>query len=230
LVCRETTIICFLHGYHYIATVFEVREDSIGLITARLHSPLVGLNINVIWLLFAPWKIGRRRRVFIKPPLLFIEGCHGLFCHEFSLDPPGTDFSIEWAYDMWKMRPRWTNLWSVDHVGRLTRKGGRLAQFLAWTLLGGPPCYVCGPWLVSRRFGSSCGLVDLRERTWFVEKVLLWSVECVSQLMKCVFSLNSHAYKYLPTFMEMVSNKPLLLGWCSHFIYLCRSWRPKFGT
>ena len=60
-----------------------------------------------------------------------------------------------------------------DHVGRLTRKGGRLAQFLAWTLLGGPPCYVCGPWLVLRRFGSSGGPVDPRERVWFVERVLL---------------------------------------------------------
>ena len=61
-------------------------------------------------------------------------------------------------------RSRGVNLWSADHVGRSTRKGGQTAQFLVWTLLGGPPCYVCGSWLVLRRFGSSGGPVDPRER------------------------------------------------------------------
>jgi len=39
-------------------------------------------------------------------------------------------------------RSRGIDLWSADHVGRSTRKGGQTAQFLVWTLLGGPPCYV----------------------------------------------------------------------------------------
>ena len=60
-------------------------------------------------------------------------------------------------------RSRGVNLWSADHVGRSTRKGVQTAQFLVWTLLGGPPYYVCGSWLVLRRFGSSGGPVDPRE-------------------------------------------------------------------
>ena len=68
-------------------------------------------------------------------------------------------------------RSRGAGLWSADHVGRSTRKGGQTAQFLVWTLLSWPPCYVCGSWLVLRRFGSSGGPVDPRERVWFVEKV-----------------------------------------------------------
>ena len=51
-----------------------------------------------------------------SPPLLFIEGCHGLFCHEFSPEPPGTDLGIEWGANMWKMGLRRTDLWSADHV------------------------------------------------------------------------------------------------------------------
>ena len=61
-------------------------------------------------------------------------------------------------------RSRGADLWSADHVGRSTRKGGQMAQFLVWTLLGGLPCYVCGSWLVLRRFGSSGGPEDPRER------------------------------------------------------------------
>ena len=61
-------------------------------------------------------------------------------------------------------KTRGADLWSADHVGRSTRKGGQMAQFLVWTLLGGPPCYVCESWLVLRRFGSSGGPVDPHER------------------------------------------------------------------
>ena len=42
-------------------------------------------------------------------------------------------------------------------------------------------------------------------------RLLPWIEECVSMLLKCVFTLISPAYKYLPTLMEMVSNQPLPL-------------------
>ena len=100
---------------------------------------------------------------FAPPPLLFIEGCHGFFCREFSPEPPGTDLGIEWGANMWKVGPRTTDLWSADHVGRPTSKGGRSAPNLTGTLLGGPPCHMCGAWLVLRWFGSSGGPVDPRE-------------------------------------------------------------------
>ena len=45
-----------------------------------------------------------------------------------------------------------------------TGKTGGLARFLVRTLLGGLPCHICGAWLVLRRFGSSGGPVDPRER------------------------------------------------------------------
>ena len=43
-------------------------------------------------------------------------------------------------------------------------------------------------------------------------RLLPWIEECVSMLLKCVFTLISPAYKYLPTLVEMVSNKPLPQG------------------
>ena len=51
---------------------------------------------------------------FWSPPLLFIEGCHGLFCHEFSLDPLGIAFAIEWRADKWKWSTKQTDLWLDD--------------------------------------------------------------------------------------------------------------------
>jgi hypothetical protein len=39
-----------------------------------------------------------------------------------------------------------------------------------------------------------------------------WIEEYVFMLLKCVFCLVTLAYKYLPTLIEMVSNKLLLLG------------------
>ena len=42
-------------------------------------------------------------------------------------------------------------------------------------------------------------------------RLLPWIEECVSMLLMCVFTLVSPAYKYLPTLVEMVSNKPLAL-------------------
>ena len=85
-------------------------------------------------------------------------------------------------------RSRGADIWSADHVGRSTRKGGQTAQFLVWTLLGGPPCYVWGSWLVLRRFGSSGGPVDPRERVWFIEKVLPW-IDDMSPCLWVVFLL-----------------------------------------
>ena len=65
---------------------------------------------------------------------------------------------------MWKVGPRTTDLWSADHVGRPTSKGGRSAPNLTGTLLGGPRFHICGAWLVLRQFGSSGGPVDPCER------------------------------------------------------------------
>ena len=65
---------------------------------------------------------------------------------------------------MWKMGPRGANLWSGDLIGWPTEKCGQTAPISSGRLLGGPPCYVCGSWLVLRRFSSSGGPVDPRER------------------------------------------------------------------
>ena len=58
--------------------------------------------------------------------------------------------------------------------------------------------------------------------------VLDWGL-CVLTLEVC-FSLITPAYKYLPTLLEIVSNKPLPLGWSSSFMHLCRIWWPKICT
>ena len=55
-------------------------------------------------------------------------------------------------------------VWPADLVGRPTMGWLRLPRSLVRRLLGGPSCYVCGPWLVLSRFGSSGGPVDPRER------------------------------------------------------------------
>ena len=65
---------------------------------------------------------------------------------------------------MWKMGPRGADLRSGDLIGRPTEKCGQTAPFSCGRLLAGPPCYVCGSWLVLRWFGSSGGPVDPRER------------------------------------------------------------------
>ena len=61
---------------------------------------------------------------------------------------------------MWKMGPRGTDLWSSDLIGRPTEKYGQTAPISSGKMIGGPPCYVCGSWLVLRWFGSSGGPVD----------------------------------------------------------------------
>ena len=50
---------------------------------------------------------------FAPLPLLFIEGCHGLFYREFSPEPPRTDLGIEWGANTWKMGPRRTDIRSA---------------------------------------------------------------------------------------------------------------------
>ena len=62
--------------------------------------------------------------------------------------------------------------WPADHHGQLAVGWARSAPFLVWRLLGESSCHVWGAWLVLRRFGCSGGLVDPRERVWFIEKVL----------------------------------------------------------
>ena len=68
--------------------------------------------------------------------------------------------------------------------------------------------------------------VMLNDAFWLVNTFLPW----IEGFLRCVFSLNWPSYKYLPTLMEMVSNKPLPLDWCLSFIYLCRTWWSKIGT
>ena len=61
---------------------------------------------------------------------------------------------------------------------------------------------------------SESGPFDPCEVEWRAligRRLLPWIEECDSMLLKCVFSLISLAYKYLPTLVEMVSNKPLPL-------------------
>jgi hypothetical protein len=59
---------------------------------------------------------------------------------------------------------RGTDLWSADLVGRPTGKPSHLARFFVRTLLGRPPCHICGQGPVLRQFGSSGGLVDPHDR------------------------------------------------------------------
>ena len=66
---------------------------------------------------------------------------------------------------------------------------------------------------------ESCSLIGLR--------LLPWIVECVSLPLRCVFYLISPAYKYLPTLMKMVSNRPIPLYWYLHFMCLYRNWWRK---
>ena len=62
---------------------------------------------------------------------------------------------------------------------------------------------------------SESGPFDQCEAEWHAligRHLLPWIEECVSLLLKCVFSFNPPAYKYSTTLVEMVSNKPLPLG------------------
>ena len=64
------------------------------------------------------------------------------------------------------------------------------------------------------RFLAACGPMNPCEAEWHAligGRHFPWIVECVSLLLKCVFCLISPAYKYLPTLMEVVGNKPLPL-------------------
>ena len=60
-----------------------------------------------------------------------------------------------------------------------------------------------------------CGLFDsceAEQRAVIGRRLLPWIEERVSLLMTCVFSHITPAYKYLPTRVEMVSNKPIPPG------------------
>jgi hypothetical protein len=70
-------------------------------------------------------------------------------------------------------------------------------------------------WLLSKSVVSENGPFDPCEVEWRAligRRLLPWIEECVSLLLKCVFCLISPAYIYLPTLVEIVSNKPLPLG------------------
>ena len=67
-------------------------------------------------------------------------------------------------------------------------------------------------WLLPKSVVSEIGPFDPCEAecpALIGRRLLPWIEECVSMLLKCVFTLISHAYKYLPTLVERVSNKPL---------------------
>ena len=69
-------------------------------------------------------------------------------------------------------------------------------------------------WLLSKSVVFESGPFDTCEaerRTLIGRRLLPWIEECVSMLLKCVFTLISPAYKYLPALVEIVSNKPLPL-------------------
>ena len=69
-------------------------------------------------------------------------------------------------------------------------------------------------WLLPKSVVSESGPFDPCEAEWHAligRRLLPWIEECVSMLLKCVFTLISPTYKYLPTLMEMVSNQPLPL-------------------
>ena len=95
-----------------------------------------------------------------------------------------------------------------------------VARFLGQLYM--PPC--C-PKSVACIFGPSnpCAC------SWLVDAICLGLRSVFLLLLSCVFYLISHKYKYLPTLVEMVNNKPLPLCWCLHFMQLCRNWQPKIS-
>ena len=104
---------------------------------------------------------------------------------------------------------------SADHAGRLTThwappppasSGG--SPRVPLSLLHVSKLWVC-------QFLAACGPMNPCEAEWcaLIGRCLLsWIEECVSFLLKCVFSFNPPAYKYSPTLVEIISNKPLPLG------------------
>ena len=104
---------------------------------------------------------------------------------------------------------------SGDHAGRPTAhrappppvsSGG--SPRVPLSLLHISKLWVC-------RFLAACGPMNPCEAEWRAligGRLFPWIEECVSLLLKCVFSFNPPAYKYSPTLVEIVSNKPLPLG------------------
>ena len=150
------------------------------------------------------------------PPLLFIRGSHGLARHGAAAIPLGTDIRSQWEAATSKGVSRCCSglvgrpAWSADSPSAPTAPNfGIWAVLVSLVLI---PWGVACPTLVC--FGlwacfdpiepESCSLIGLL--------LLPCIAECVFLLMKCVFTLISSAYKYLPTLVETVSNKPLPLG------------------
>ena len=103
---------------------------------------------------------------------------------------------------------------SADHAGRPTAHRAPPPPASS----GGSPrvplslLHVSKLWLC--RFLAACGPMNPCEAEWCAligQRLLPWIEECVSLLLKCVFSFNPPAYKYSPTLVEIVSNKPLPL-------------------
>ena len=150
---------------------------------------------------------------------IFIEGDQGCF-----------DRGLEWTH----LEPPF---WANERVPRRRLKVSRPTGFwprtgpvLAERLLGGPWGRLCMIPQCPRSVTCPGGPSNPCEHTWLVDANCLGSRSVFSLLLRCVFYLISPAYKYLPTLVEMVSNEPLPVGWCSHSMYLCRNLWPKFGV
>ena len=134
--------------------------------------------------------------------------------------PPGTAFGSHCHMAGWGS--------GAHGPGRTTRVVGRPAHGAncPQLRLSGCPglpcpnaCVMAYPKLNS--FGLWACFDPIEPKSCYVSglHLLPWFVECVSLLLWCVFSLNSPAYKYLPTLVEMVSIRLLPLGWCLYFVY-----------
>ena len=117
----------------------------------------------------------------------------------------------------------------VPTFGRPTGFCPRIGPVLAEKLLGGPQGRLCMIPRCPRSVTCSSGTSIPCERARLVDAICLGLRSVFSLLLRCAFYLISLAYKYLPTLVQMIRNKPLPLYWCSHFMHLCRNRRPNFG-
>ena len=154
---------------------------------------------------------------FEPPPLLFIEGVHGCFCHELSPEPPRTDLGIEWSRDTWKMTVRWTDQKSQQTCLKLDLDTARWAPIIC---MGVRVC-LKSVWMLWWAHGSSwthliCweGFSLDRWRVTFLMGCILFSFPSISNL-----HTNVHQH-----FVEFVSNNSYHWCWRSSFIRSCRSW------
>ena len=116
--------------------------------------------------------------------------------------------------------------WWKNPVGRL----GRLVDLclapnrlnFGWVTTRWAPRSVLHETHCPKSVACVCGPFDPCEAEWHAligRRLLPWIEECVFLLLRCVFCLVRPTYKYLPTLVKIVSNKPLPLGWYFLCIY-----------